>query len=118
MRTRTDKVLEKTFIIATLCSTLVGTFTSSMGLWDRVQDKRSQNKKDTRQDDEIKQLREKVEKAEERNRERDDQLRRRDDVGNVFQQSSALIQRQYDEGFGRLGNRFAVGDSKPLLCHW
>lgn len=88
-----------------------------MGLWDRVQDKRTQKKRDTKQDGEIKELRERVEKAEKRNndRGRDSPSRNRDEIGDNFQQSGALIQRQYDEGFGRLGNKFAVGDSKLIL---
>lgn len=81
-----------------------------MGLWDRVSEKRKQNKKDTKQDGEIKKLREQVEQAEKRSKEREDQPGRRDDVGNNFQQSGALIQREYDEGYGRLGRRFAIGD--------
>ncbi|KAF2267470.1 hypothetical protein CC78DRAFT_490369 [Lojkania enalia] len=106
-----EKNLKKTFIIATLCSTLIGTFTSSMGLWDRVNEKRKQNKKDSKQDDEIKKLREAVEKSEKRANEREEQLRRRDEVGESFERSGAMIQRQYDEGYGRLGRRFAMGDA-------
>lgn len=106
-----EKNLKKTFIIATLCSTLIGTFTSSMGLWDRVNDRRKQKKKDTRQDGEIQQLREAVEKAEKRAKDREDDIRRHhDDIGLNFENSGALIQRQYDEGYGRLGRKFAVGD--------
>jgi hypothetical protein len=84
-----------------------------MGLWDRVNDKRKQKKTDTKQNDEIKQLRERVEKAEQGFRGREDGLpMRRDDLGNNFQMSSAMIQREYDEGYGKLGKRFAIGDSK------
>ncbi|KAF2001342.1 hypothetical protein P154DRAFT_553651 [Amniculicola lignicola CBS 123094] len=110
-----EKNLKKTFIIATLCSTLIGTFTSSIGLWDRVADKRKQKKLDSHQDDKIKQLTEKVEAAEKRSKERVDELQRRDrggdDVGRNFETSGALIQRQFDEGYGRLGKRFAQGDT-------
>ncbi|KAF2640128.1 hypothetical protein P280DRAFT_469835 [Massarina eburnea CBS 473.64] len=120
-----EKNLKKTFIIATLCSTLVGTFSSSIGLWDRVQDKRKQTKRDKTQDTEIKQLRSRVEEAEKRGPERsgrrkENQRRIRsghdddnddEDVGDNFERSSALIQRQFDEGVGRLGSRFAQGDT-------
>jgi len=118
---------QKTFILATLCSTLVGTFTSSMGLWERVQTTRNQGKRDLKQDSEIKQLRETIEKAEKRGRERDEDRERmkrrlpggdrdgrdggRDEIGDNFQQSGALIQRQFDQGYGRLGRRFAEGDT-------
>jgi hypothetical protein len=90
-----------------------------MGLWERVQNSRHQGKRDNKQDSEIKQLRETIEKAEKRGRERDEdreRIRRRlpggpDEIGDNFQQSGALIQRQFDEGYGRLGRRFAEGDT-------
>jgi hypothetical protein len=89
-----------------------------MGLWDRVNDRRKQKKTDGKQNDEITKLRERVEEAEKRANERQLQLRDRpDDLGNNFQMSSAMIQRQYDEGYGRLGRRFAMGDGKcGALC--
>ena len=95
-----------------------------MGLYERVQSSRNQGKRDSKQDSEIKQLRETIEKAEKRGRERDedrDRMKRRlpggdrydgrDDLGDNFQQSGALIQRQFDEGYGKLGRRFAEGDT-------
>ncbi|KAK8058504.1 hypothetical protein PG994_008952 [Apiospora phragmitis] len=129
-----EKNLKKTFIIATLCSTLIGTFTSSMGLWDRVKDKRQQTKRDTEQDKEIKQLRKQVEDAEkQRNNPNQDQQqnqqhqqqrccsgsrhhspprRRRDDeVAYALERSGALIGREFNEGYERLGRRFAIGDT-------
>lgn len=146
-----EKNLKKTFIIATLCSTLIGTFTSSMGLWDRVKDKRQQTKRDTEQDKEIKELRKQVEDAGKQqqnnnnnsngnnnnnNRNNQDQQyqnqhqhqqrccsgsrhrspppRRRgreDEVGYALERSGALIGREFDEGYERLGRRFAIGDT-------
>ena len=123
--------------MATLASTLVGTFTASMGLYDRVSDKRQQHKqrtRDTKQDGEIKQLKEEFEKsqkaAEERQREIDrlrngggndggggggggGQMVRRggDDVGYNLERDAMMVQRMYDDGFGRYGRRFAQGDS-------
>lgn len=84
-----------------------------MGLWDRVNDKRKQKHKDDKQNDEIKELKEKIEKQEKNHQERDERrmLRGPDDVGGNFQMSQAMIQRQYDEGYGRLGKRFAMGDT-------
>ncbi|KAF2676535.1 hypothetical protein K458DRAFT_379755 [Lentithecium fluviatile CBS 122367] len=91
-----------------------------MGLWERVQNTRKQSSRDKQQDSEIKQLRETIEKAEKRGRERDEDRERmkrqmrgggRDEIGENFQQSGALIQRQFDEGYGRLGRRFAEGDT-------
>ena len=80
-----------------------------MNLYDAVQQRKKQKKTDSKQDDELKSLRERVDKAEQRAK---DKERERDDYGQNFQQASALIQRQYDEGYGRLGSRFAMGDSE------
>ncbi|RYP65472.1 hypothetical protein DL771_008299 [Monosporascus sp. 5C6A] len=113
-----EKNLKKTFIIATLCSTIIGTFTSSMGLWDRVKQKR----RDLKQDDEIKALKDKIEAADKRSA---DAMRRlqhpqpappqfrdrdRDEVGESFERSGALIRREFDDGYERYGRRFAIGD--------
>ncbi|KAI1856566.1 hypothetical protein JX265_011525 [Neoarthrinium moseri] len=110
-----EKNLKKTFIIATLCSTLVGTFTSSIGLWDRVADKRKQKKRDTKQDGEIAQLKSQIEQAEKRSKEAEDRMRDRDrgtdDVGYALQRSGAAISKEFDDGYARLGRRFAVGDA-------
>ncbi|KAJ4128846.1 hypothetical protein NW768_007367 [Fusarium equiseti] len=106
-----EKNLKKTFIIATLCSTLVGTFTSSMGLYDRVKEKRKQAKRDTTQDEEIKKLRAEVDKAShERDRAALDRQRIRDDVEASFERSGALINREFEDGYKRYGQRFAIGD--------
>ncbi|KAJ4303805.1 hypothetical protein N0V90_002706 [Kalmusia sp. IMI 367209] len=103
-----EKNLKKTFIVATLCSTIVGTFTTTMNLYDAVQSRKNQKKTDSKQDDELAALRKRVDQAEQRAKDKENQ---RDDYGHSFQQASALIQRQYDEGYGRLGSRFAVGDT-------
>ncbi|KFA80075.1 hypothetical protein S40288_08222 [Stachybotrys chartarum IBT 40288] len=125
-----EKNLKKTFIIATLCSTLVGTFTSSIGLWDRVKNRREQHKRDVEQDEEIKKLRSQIEEAEGRNRGHGQRHRSlppprdrdwdrdwdsygpgRDYVGDSLERSGALISREFDDGYERLGRRFAVGDA-------
>ncbi|OAK99423.1 hypothetical protein IQ06DRAFT_378278 [Phaeosphaeriaceae sp. SRC1lsM3a] len=123
-----EKNLKKTFIMATLASTLVGTFTASMGLYDRVSDKRQQRKqrqRDTKQDGEIKELKEDFKKAQQAAEERQNEIdrlksggggggdrgRRDDDVGYNLGRDAAMIQRMYDDGFGRYGNRFAMGDA-------
>lgn len=108
-----EKNLKKTFIIATLCSTLVGTFTSSMGLWDRVKEKRKQATRDTTQDDEIKKLKAQVDRSERRARENErarERSRDTDEVGASFRQSGALISREFEDGYERLGRKFAIGD--------
>lgn len=113
--------------MATLASTLVGTFTASMGLYDRVSDKRQQHKqraRDVQQDGEIKQLKNEFEKAQQRAEDRQKEIDRlkngggggggggrgNDDVGFVLSRDAAMIQRMYDDGFGRYGSRFAQGD--------
>lgn len=83
-----------------------------MNLYDAVQQRKKQRKTDDKQDDELQELRKRVEKAEQRT---NDKGPPREDYGANFQQSSALIQRQYDEGYGRLGSRFAMGDSMSKL---
>ncbi|KAF1979497.1 hypothetical protein BU23DRAFT_548727 [Bimuria novae-zelandiae CBS 107.79] len=103
-----EKNLKKTFIVATLCSTIVGTFTTTMNLYDAVQQRKKQKKTDSKQDDELQALRKRIDDAEQRAKDKENQ---HDDYGRNFQQASALIQRQYDEGYGRLGSRFAVGDT-------
>lgn len=81
-----------------------------MNLYDAVQARKLQKKTDGKQNQELEALRKRVDQAEERAKEKD-----RDDYGRNFQNASQLIQRQYDEGYGRLGNRFAQGDSKLTL---
>jgi len=115
-----EKKLKKTFIMATLASTLVGTFTASMGLWERVHDRRESHKqklRDTKQDGEIKQLREQFEQAQQSADGRQQEIDRlkggggRDDPGRNFERDGRMIQRMYDEGYGRMGSRFAQGDA-------
>ncbi|KAI8651977.1 hypothetical protein NCS56_01414200 [Fusarium sp. Ph1] len=108
-----DKHLKKTYIIAVLCSTLVGTFTSSIGLWDRVKERRKQNHRDTTQDEEIKKLKEQVEKSEKKAKEKDQALEKEketDEVSASLKKSSALISREFEDGYERLGRKFAIGD--------
>jgi hypothetical protein len=119
--------------MATLASTLVGTFTASMGLYDRVSDKRQQHKqkaRDVKQDGEIKQLKDEFTKAQKQAEERQQEIDRLknggggggggrgyggrgdDDVGYNLGRDAAMVQRMYDDGFGRYGSRFAQGDGK------
>ncbi|KAF5575107.1 hypothetical protein FPCIR_13300 [Fusarium pseudocircinatum] len=95
-----SRLLAKPEEAPTLCSTLVGTFTSSMGLWDRVKEKRKQAKRDTTQDEEIKKLKAQVEQN----------SRARDEVEASFQRSGALINREFEDGYQRYGQRYAIGD--------
>ena len=126
---------QKTFICATLASTLVGTFTASMGLWERVHDRREAHKQkqtDKKQDGEIEKLREQFEAAQKKGQERQEEIDRlrsgggnrggeggrggghRDDVGESFERNGMMIQRMYDDMYGKMGNRFARGDGMCL----
>ncbi|KXJ96335.1 hypothetical protein Micbo1qcDRAFT_191137 [Microdochium bolleyi] len=106
-----EKNLKKTFIIATLCSTLIGTFSSSMGLWERVQDKRKQKKKDFAQDDEIKQLKNQMTEAVKGIQNNTAARKQHDDVGDSLERSGAMIRREFDDGYDQFGRRFAIGDT-------
>ncbi|KAI1345345.1 hypothetical protein F5Y01DRAFT_300791 [Xylaria sp. FL0043] len=119
-----EKRLKSTFVVASLCSTLINTFTASMNLWDRVGERRKQKKKDSKQDDEIRKLKEQVEQTDKRTQKPEVDGHRRaydnkgavddDDDGDALsrslERSEALVRREYNEGAGRLGKRFAMGD--------
>jgi hypothetical protein len=104
-----------------------------MGLWERVADRREQHKqkiRDTKQDGEIEKLQKQFEEAQKKAEGRQQEIDRlqnggggqgqgqwgrgRDDVGNNFERDGMMIQRMYDQGYGRMGSRFAQGDS--TLC--
>ncbi|KAK4542098.1 hypothetical protein LTR36_007129 [Oleoguttula mirabilis] len=137
-----EKSLKKTFIVATLVSTLVGTFTASMALADKIQekrDKRKQNATDGKQDNEIKQLEEKLKKLgiesgtgnnkvkgegkaqRSRSSSRSSSRRRRrrhddeyDDDAAYFahsaRRSRAMIEQTYQDQVTRMGQGYAHGD--------
>ncbi|KAJ4412459.1 hypothetical protein N0V82_008778 [Gnomoniopsis sp. IMI 355080] len=97
-----EKALKKTFIIATLVSTLVGTFAASHNLYERLH----QKKKDDNQDGAIKKLEEKFEQM---SKKKEDDSEK-DDLKDSLDKSGRLIKREYDVCYDRLGRRFAVGD--------
>ncbi|KAI0197453.1 hypothetical protein EV127DRAFT_11273 [Xylaria flabelliformis] len=117
-----EKKLKSTFVVASLCSTLINTFLASINLWDRMSERRKQQKKDAKQDDEIRKLKEQAAQAEGSNQKRGNEDGRRphqskDDIedeeealSRSLERSEALIRREYNNGAGRLGKRFAVGD--------
>ncbi|KAI9689063.1 MAG: hypothetical protein M1822_000800 [Bathelium mastoideum] len=128
-----EKNLKKTFIIATLVSTLIGTFASSHNLYERLRDKHQQEKKDESQNQEIKKLKEEIDGMKKKKGSRDDssssssdsdrprgsrsRSRRRgrdrltrDDLLEYLDRSPALIRKEYDQGYDRWGQRFAAGD--------
>ncbi|KAL1602215.1 hypothetical protein SLS59_004902 [Nothophoma quercina] len=118
-----------------------------MGLWERVHDRREahkQKQRDTKQDGEIKQLRDQFEDAQKKAEKRQEEIEKlrngggdqgggnrgggygggggggggygrgsgyRDDVGDSLERNGMMIQRMYDDMYGRYGSRFARGDA-------
>ncbi|KAG8163140.1 hypothetical protein KVR01_007618 [Diaporthe batatas] len=97
--------LKKTFIVATLVSTLVGTFAASHNLYERLTG--GQKKKDEGQDSEIKKLKEQIEQM--KSGGKNDQ-KKPDELERNLTTSGPLIKQEYEVGYDRLGRRFAVGD--------
>jgi IS5 family transposase len=113
-----------------LCSTIAGTFTTSIGLWDRIKQRRKQLEKDLAQDDVTKKLKAQLGEVEKKleiesaakgggsqaggSQEGGSQAggnQEEDKVGASLERSGALISRAFEEGYSRLGQRFAVGDA-------
>ncbi|KAF2763494.1 hypothetical protein EJ05DRAFT_496313 [Pseudovirgaria hyperparasitica] len=107
-----DSNVKKTFIVATLVSTLIGTFTSSHNLYERLGEKRKQHKKDEQQNDAIKELKDEIKDLKKggKNDARRDDSPRADNLVSSLDQSGQMIQREFNNGFARLGDRFAGGD--------
>ncbi|KAL2283106.1 hypothetical protein FJTKL_10209 [Diaporthe vaccinii] len=93
--------LKKTFIVATLVSTLVGTFAASHNLYERLSG--GQKKKDAGQDDEIKKLKGELEQMKGAGK-------KPDELERNLNTSGPMIKQEYDVGYDKLGRRFAVGD--------
>ena len=116
---------QKGFIIATLISTIIGTFTTGIGLYERVSERRKQKHTDSGQDEKIKSLEKRLDDSEanrnNQSRQDDDGPPRRggsqsrygdDYLRNSLQRSGPMIRREYDQDYARLGSRFAEGDRK------
>jgi hypothetical protein len=106
------------FIIATLISTIVGTFTTGIGLFDRLNDKRKQHKRDYNQDGKIAELEKRVDEAEKRSRSvgggRGNGNGDGDGLRDSLTYGGPLVRREYDRGYDVLGKRFAEGDCEFL----
>ncbi|KAK4496949.1 hypothetical protein PRZ48_011398 [Zasmidium cellare] len=138
-----EKNLKKGFIVATLISTIVGTFTASMTLHDKYQEKKAkkaQKQTDGKQNNEIKELKEQIEKLsgggdgakknddkpKEENKEKekgDDQDKKSQRSRSRSRSSSrhrrrrdsmdrsrAMIEQTYANHLMRVGDRYAEGD--------
>ena len=102
-----EKNLKKTFIIATLISTIIGTFTTGLNLHERVTEKRNQKKTDKGQDEKIKELEKKIEDSQ---KQKQGPQRGDTDLRESLQYGGPMVRREYDRDFARLGPRFAEGD--------
>ncbi|KAK3373204.1 hypothetical protein B0T24DRAFT_666507 [Lasiosphaeria ovina] len=113
-----EKRLKNGFIIATLISTIAGTFTTGINLFDRIADKRKQGKLDHGQDQKIKELEQRIASAESGNgRPRpgnrgsdNDSDAGNEQLRNSLQHGGASVQREFDQHYAQIGPRFAQGD--------
>jgi hypothetical protein len=94
-----------------LISTLIGTFTTGINLYDRVGEKRRQKKTDNSQDTKIKELEERVSNAAKWKEERD---RKEMDLHRSLGQGGPMIRQEYNKDLARMGPRFAQGDGKLI----
>jgi hypothetical protein len=111
---------QQAFIVATLISTVVGTFTTGINLVDRISEKRRQHKTDHGQNQKIEDLERRVNEAESRRgtkpRSRSPSRQRGapDDNDNDLRESleygGPVVRREYDRAYAQLGPRFAEGD--------
>ncbi|KAK4443815.1 hypothetical protein QBC34DRAFT_361363 [Podospora aff. communis PSN243] len=112
-----EKRLKQGFILATLISTIAGTFTTGINLYDRVIEKRKQSKLDKGQDDKIRDL---ERRFHEHHGEgagggggggggEDDRLRR------SLQYGGSAVKGEYDRHYAELGSRYAEGDLTAQL---
>ncbi|QDS68974.1 hypothetical protein FKW77_008976 [Venturia effusa] len=117
-----EKNLKKTFIVATLVSTIIGTFTTGLGLYERIGQKAKQQKTDKSQDQQIKALEAKLKENEEKEQRggqkrleggrKQRQIEGSEDehIERSLGGSGQMIRREYDRDIQRLGERFAQGD--------
>lgn len=101
------------FMLATLVSTVAGTFITGINLYDRIIEQRRQKKLDRGQNKRIKELEQRLNEAEEeKNRIKKDRDRGggNNDFRDSLQQSGNMVKHEYDRCFANLGPRFAQGD--------
>lgn len=124
-----DRRLKQSFILATLISTIAGTFTTGVNLFDRVGEarrQRRQRKMDRGQNRKLKELEKRLDeavkgKSEVEEREKRNKSRRgedEEDLRDSLQRGGPLVQGQYDQLYSRMGPQFAQGDctySHPFL---
>lgn len=113
--------LQQGFILATLISTVAGTFITGINLYDRLIEQRRQRKLDRGQNRRIKELEQRLNEAEaEKARiangrggeKKDDDGDR--GVRDSLAKGGPMVQREYDRLYADLGPRFAHGDCEFL----
>ncbi|EME81497.1 uncharacterized protein MYCFIDRAFT_155659 [Pseudocercospora fijiensis CIRAD86] len=116
-----EKALKKTFIIATLVSTIVGTFTASIALHDKIKEKqekaanakKQQQGVDDKQDKGLEELKERLGELEnkaDKGKEVSDNPMEDDDFAQATGRSKAMLEETYEQNVGQLGQNFAQGD--------
>jgi len=139
-----EKNLKKTFIVATLLSTIFGTFTAADTLYTKIQDRKAkakQSKLDNKQDGEIEVLRKRIEAIDSKTKGGNDDSDRKSAKGSKSRRSSPerrpkaikyipdevqeelevagpLIRREYNRGYDVIGSRFAMGDGEFCPRHF
>ncbi|KAK4645254.1 hypothetical protein QC761_001290 [Podospora bellae-mahoneyi] len=133
-----DDLPQQAFVLATLISTIAGTFITGINLYDRLVEQRRQRKRDKGQNKRIKELEARLNTAEEErtklkeeqgkqgqrkrakgggsasDSDADDDHDREDDGARHFRRSlqhgGQSIQREYDRFYNTMGQKFARGD--------
>lgn len=105
---------QKGFIIATLMSTVAGTFLTGLNLYDSISERRNQNKRDKGQDQRIKEIEKRL--GEDDNA-KNDRRKSGNDLRDSLEYSGPMVRREYDQHFARMGPKFAQGDSKRTWKH-
>ncbi|EFX02276.1 hypothetical protein CMQ_2325 [Grosmannia clavigera kw1407] len=121
-----EKGLKKGFIVATLISTIIGTFTTGIGLYDRIRDHSRQHHTDHAQDHRIDDLEHRIDRLDRR-----DRLDRHDGFGGgagylspnavgdavyaALSSAPTAIRREYEGLLASAGPRFAQGDATARL---
>ncbi|KAM7187991.1 hypothetical protein V8F20_010726 [Naviculisporaceae sp. PSN 640] len=110
-----DRRIKSTFLVATLASTVAGTFITAFNLFDKVNEKRKhrqQKKLDKGQNKRLDELERRVDenlaKIDKKVNNQADRIRD-DDVRDSLQQGP-VVKREFDRHYAAMGEEFAAGD--------
>ncbi|KAK0638592.1 hypothetical protein B0T16DRAFT_462357 [Cercophora newfieldiana] len=115
-----ERRLKQGFILATLISTIAGTFTTGINLYDRIVEKRKQAKLDRGQDDKIRDLERQVNEHHGHGKKHKHHHRGDDDddddrLRQSLQYGGSTVRNEYDRHYAELGSRYAEGDVTAQL---